>query len=129
MRRAVPVLVASAVGGLLLANFHSTTAPVALPRGTDSTTSTSGEQTTVPTTDGSGQQTIDGADEVNRYGDVQVRVTLRGGRIIDLQALKLPSDRERSAEISELRVAHPPAGDAGRAERPDRPGLGCDLHD
>jgi uncharacterized protein with FMN-binding domain len=36
-----------------------------------------------------------------RYGDVQVRVIVRGGRIADVQALTLPSDRQRSAEISQ----------------------------
>ena len=36
----------------------------------------------------------------NDYGDVQVRVTLNGSKIVDVQALKLPSDRSRSARIS-----------------------------
>jgi uncharacterized protein with FMN-binding domain len=35
-----------------------------------------------------------------RYGDVQVEVTSSAGRITDVAALKLPSDRRRSAEIS-----------------------------
>jgi uncharacterized protein with FMN-binding domain len=35
-----------------------------------------------------------------RYGPVQVEVTLSGDTIIDVQALQLPSDRQRSAEIS-----------------------------
>lgn len=36
-----------------------------------------------------------------RYGPVQVRVTLSGGAIRDVQALQLPSDRRQSAAISD----------------------------
>ena len=42
-----------------------------------------------------------GHDIQNRYGDVQVRVTISGGRISDVQALQLPFDRQRSQEISD----------------------------
>ena len=35
-----------------------------------------------------------------RFGPVQVRVTIAGGKITDVTALQLPSDRQRSAEIS-----------------------------
>jgi uncharacterized protein with FMN-binding domain len=42
-----------------------------------------------------------GQDVPNRYGDVQVKVTISGGRISDVQALQLPSDRQRSQEISD----------------------------
>ena len=35
-----------------------------------------------------------------RYGNVQVEVDLAGGRITDVVALQLPSDRRQSAEIS-----------------------------
>jgi uncharacterized protein with FMN-binding domain len=33
---------------------------------------------------------------------VQVEVTVSGGRLVDVQALQLPQDRERSAEISDV---------------------------
>lgn len=35
------------------------------------------------------------------YGDVQVQVTISGGKIVDVQALQLPSDRRRSQMISQ----------------------------
>jgi uncharacterized protein with FMN-binding domain len=35
------------------------------------------------------------------YGDVQVRITLSGSKLTDVQALQLPSDRSRSRRISE----------------------------
>ena len=43
-----------------------------------------------------------GADVPNRFGDVQVRVVITGGRISDVQALRLPFDRAQSAYISQV---------------------------
>jgi uncharacterized protein with FMN-binding domain len=42
-----------------------------------------------------------GSDFPNRYGDVQVRVVISGGRITDVQAVQLPTDRAESAYISQ----------------------------
>jgi uncharacterized protein with FMN-binding domain len=42
-----------------------------------------------------------GQDILTRWGDVQVKVTISGGRITDVQALQLPYDRQRSSEISQ----------------------------
>lgn len=47
-----------------------------------------------------GNRTVTGADVSTRYGDVQVRAVLSGGRLTDVQALTLPQDRQRSAFIS-----------------------------
>lgn len=44
--------------------------------------------------------TFTGKDILTRFGDVQVSVTLKHGRIVDVQWLKLPFDRERSLIIS-----------------------------
>jgi uncharacterized protein with FMN-binding domain len=43
-----------------------------------------------------------GEDVSMRYGDVQVRLVVSGGRITDVQAVVLPSDRARSAYISQV---------------------------
>ena len=45
--------------------------------------------------------TFTGSDFPNRYGDVQVRVVISGGRITDVQAVQLPTDRAESAYISQ----------------------------
>ena len=37
-----------------------------------------------------------------RFGPVQVQVTIAGGKITDVTALQLPTDRQRSAEISQI---------------------------
>ncbi|MCA1842073.1 MAG: FMN-binding protein [Actinobacteria bacterium] len=55
--------------------------------------------TTAPVTE---TRVVDGPVEVNRYGPVQVRVTLSSGRIVDVLAVELPTDRNRSAQISQF---------------------------
>jgi uncharacterized protein with FMN-binding domain len=42
-----------------------------------------------------------GQDFQNQFGDTEVKVTISGGQITDVQALQLPYDRPRSAEISQ----------------------------
>jgi uncharacterized protein with FMN-binding domain len=42
-----------------------------------------------------------GQDILTRFGDIQVTVTISGGRITEVQALRLPFDRQRSADISQ----------------------------
>lgn len=43
-----------------------------------------------------------GSDFPNRFGDVVVRVIVTNGHITDVQSVQLPSDRARSAYISEV---------------------------
>jgi len=43
-----------------------------------------------------------GSDYPNRFGDVVVRVMISSGHITDVQAVQLPSDRARSAYISQV---------------------------
>jgi len=110
MRRTIPLLAATAGGLALLANFH--TSPVASsaspalpattaasappPRGSRTTTTAPATTTTAPQS----TRTVDGPVVSNDYGDVQVRVTLQGSQLVDVQALQLPQDRSRSARIS-----------------------------
>jgi uncharacterized protein with FMN-binding domain len=53
-----------------------------------------------PTSTGNPDRVVMGPVVDNRYGPVQVRVTLRAGRIVDVSAVQLPSDRNRSRAIS-----------------------------
>lgn len=53
-------------------------------------------------TPGAGDGTYTGAAEPNFYGTVQVKVTIKNGRISDVQPLQLPNDRARSAYISQV---------------------------
>jgi len=49
---------------------------------------------------GASDQMVTGPAVDVRYGPVQVRVTLQGGRLVDVSAVQLPSDRSRSRAIS-----------------------------
>jgi uncharacterized protein with FMN-binding domain len=71
-----------------------TAAPTTVP-------SASATTTTAPAA-ADANRVVDGPVEQNRYGPVQVRVTLSGTRIVDVQALELPSDRSRSYQISQV---------------------------
>jgi uncharacterized protein with FMN-binding domain len=66
----------------------SSPSPVPSPSPTPSATGVSGSFT--------------GADVPNRFGDVQVRVVVSGGRITDVQAVQMPFDRQQSAYISQV---------------------------
>jgi uncharacterized protein with FMN-binding domain len=46
-------------------------------------------------------QVVDGGVAPNQYGDVQVRVTVRGGRITAVEYLQLPIGDRKSREISD----------------------------
>jgi uncharacterized protein with FMN-binding domain len=61
---------------------------MAVPRPTDSPAS-------------NGQQVIDGPEVDNPYGPVQVEVTVQGQKLVDAQALQLPTDRRTSRQISQ----------------------------
>jgi uncharacterized protein with FMN-binding domain len=124
MRRAVPVIAATAGALTLLANFHTSPGGAAVttkrPAAGGATPATNGSAvagagTTAPpvtagpaspgatatTDDGGTPHTVDGPVVSTRYGDVQVRVTLQGNKVVDVQALQLPSDRSRSQRISQ----------------------------
>jgi uncharacterized protein with FMN-binding domain len=49
----------------------------------------------------SGNQQVDGDVIPTQFGDIQVRVVESAGKIVDVKALQLPSDRRRSREISQ----------------------------
>lgn len=127
MRRVATVIVATIGGIALLASFHTTPGvatrslargrlalrPAAAgkpPTGPAATTSpatnapTPGDpsSTTSPATAQPGTRTIVGPVETNFYGDVQVEVVVRGGELVDVESLKLPSDREYSRQISSI---------------------------
>ena len=125
MRRSVPAVIVTFIGlGALLSFKSSPGAPksssalpvdrsgaVAAAPPPDTTTPATGTTpapgttptptTTTPTTGGNTARAVDGDPVDNRYGTVQVRVTLQGTRITGVTPLQMPFDRERSAEISQ----------------------------
>ena len=74
---------------------------------TGSTGSTSGStsgstNSAAPTTSGSGLKdgTYTGTSEQTRFGNVQVQLTISGGKITDVKALQLTDREQRSVQIS-----------------------------
>ena len=120
MSRVVAVVLATLGGLALLLTFKTSPsgakkvalAPVAnqpaasAPPATTSPTGPSSAppgSTAPPTTAPAGQaKSYDGQVFENQYGSVQVRVVIQGGHITDVQALQMPADRQRSAEISQF---------------------------
>ena len=130
MKRAVPAMLVTLLGLLALASFKSspglptksasvklvkpTTPAATAPPTTDTTvghsttpppsgtpTTSTPATSTSPTTSASTTRTIDGDPFDNRYGTVQVEITLQGHQITGITPLQMPTDRQRSAEISQ----------------------------
>ena len=124
MNRVVAVLVATVGGLAVLFTFkttptaakHVSFAPIGRqPAATAPPNSSgSGSSGSTPTTAAPGgtsppttaapagaSKTYDGQVFENQYGPVQVRVVMQGGKITDIQALQMPVDHMRSAEISQ----------------------------
>jgi len=112
--RAAVAIVATAIAVVLLFSFktpaqarprtpaadvsQASPTPSASPSPSESSAPTPTPTPTGPTYK-DGQYT--GQDFQNQFGDTQVKVTISGGKITDVQALQLPFDRQRSAEISQ----------------------------
>jgi uncharacterized protein with FMN-binding domain len=101
LRRSPIVLTATVAGtaGVLAFHPHSpavqsaTAAPAATPAATATATSTSSRKP-------ARSATATGDSIATQYGNAQVRVTVRGGKIVKVQALALQGDDPRSVEIS-----------------------------
>jgi uncharacterized protein with FMN-binding domain len=93
MKRAPVVLAATAAGLAATLGFH------AQPK-----LSTTVSAVTAPTprvrTSGSSSKTVTGNAVSTRYGNVQLKVTVSGGKITDVQAVQLPQSDGKSVEIS-----------------------------
>ncbi|MGW3414026.1 FMN-binding protein [Streptomyces sp. NPDC000888] len=101
LRRVVLATAATVSGVVLLLSLkpHSTPA-VALPSssgsGSTGSSSSSGTGTTTGTLTGTAVQT--------RYGPVQVRVTLKSGKITDVTAVTYPQDNPRDQQINSYAI-------------------------
>jgi uncharacterized protein with FMN-binding domain len=112
--RAAVAIVATAIAVALLFSFKTPAqarpripaADVAQASPTPTASATPSDSSApTPTPSPTGPTYMDGQytgqDFPNQFGDTQVKVTIAGGRITDVQAVQLPFDRPRSAEISQ----------------------------
>ena len=99
MRRSPIVLAATAFGtaGVLAFHPHSAAVPAATATATASATPTS----TPASSRSSGKsRTATGSAVDTQYGAAQVRVTVRNGKIVKIEALQLQGNEPRSVQIS-----------------------------
>ena len=115
MRRTLATLAATVIGVVWLVTFKVTPLSVdslAAEPTADSRTrapspvATSAGRTAAPTPTvvpgtPAASGTFTGALVDTRYGAVQVRITVSGQKVVDVQAVALPHDRARSAAISQ----------------------------
>jgi uncharacterized protein with FMN-binding domain len=115
-RRALAASVGTVAGLAALLWFKTTPLPRRVVVGATPTTGTSpgsneaapttqpppGSASTAPgTTAPGGTRIVKGTAVENRYGTVQVEVKLQGNKIVDVIPLQMPTDRARSAYISQ----------------------------
>ena len=124
MNRALPALAMTGAGVAIILNFHTaganpkaataattTTAATNVtaappgdtsPGATVTTTAAGAPITKAPAASGSAVTgTFDGQTIDMRFGPVQVEIVMTNGKITDITALQLPSDRRRSQNISD----------------------------
>lgn len=127
MRRAPLVLSATAAGLAGVLAFHVTPATragrypaavAAAPQSSGGTGGTGADPQPTPTGSGApawngtggtaggtgGTRTVTGQSVSTRYGDVQVQVTVSGGRLTQVRVTKAPNDERRSVDISDYAV-------------------------
>jgi uncharacterized protein with FMN-binding domain len=107
MRRSPIVLAATVAGtaGVLAFHPHASAAPVATA--TTATPATTATTATAPTTATTGSSTSSAVSGTatgtaidTQYGPVQVRVTVKDGKITDIQGLVVTGNDPRSTQIS-----------------------------
>jgi uncharacterized protein with FMN-binding domain len=105
MRRAPIVLSATVAGVAGVLSFHThpqkltpvPSTPAATAQAAPATTKRSSKKASTS----SAAATAVGTVAQNKYGNVQVRVTVAGGKIKQITALQLPQSDPKSAEISQ----------------------------
>jgi uncharacterized protein with FMN-binding domain len=98
MKRAPIVLTATAAG--LAATLGFTPRSQAPTATAVTTTSSATSSSASSSTSSSGTKTVTSTAVSTRYGNVQLKLTIAGGKITSVEALQLPSGDPKSAQIS-----------------------------
>jgi uncharacterized protein with FMN-binding domain len=98
MRKRAIVASALASMGILVAGWEM--GATATTASTSTSTSASAGGSSSGTTSGLKDGTYTGTSEQTRFGNVQVKVTVSGGKITDVTALQLTDAEQRSVQIS-----------------------------
>ncbi len=92
MKRAPIVLTATAAGLAAMLGFHAHTPQAATPAATATASASSSTSTS--------SSAVTGDAVATRYGDIQLKVTISGGKIVKIEAVALPSGDPKSYAIS-----------------------------
>ena len=98
MRRSPIVLAATIAGTAGVLTFHAQTPAVQAT--TASSTTSKPTTTTTTTSSGTSSGTATGDAVDTQYGSAQVRVTVKNGKIVKIQALQLQDNDPHSQQIS-----------------------------
>ncbi|WP_433206947.1 FMN-binding protein [Dactylosporangium sp. CS-047395] len=90
MRRIILWLASTVAALVLLFSYRTSTGPTA---------ASSPQSAAVAPATGTGK-TFDGSVAATRWGDVQVRITVDGGKVTDVTALTYPAGNRRDQEIN-----------------------------
>ncbi|MBE1495747.1 uncharacterized protein with FMN-binding domain [Amycolatopsis lexingtonensis] len=108
MRRIAIAFAATVSIVVLLFSYRTSTdqTPVATgrPLGATPPSRTTGPATATATAAGGGDGTFTGDAADTRYGPVQVRITVAGGKITDAQAVEYPQESGRDVRINSAAV-------------------------
>jgi uncharacterized protein with FMN-binding domain len=106
MKRAPIVLAATAagLGATLGFSAHSATPAGSAVATTSQPTSSASSPAKTSTPSSSATKTATGDAISTRYGNVQLKVTVAGGKITKVEAVQLPSSDPKSSEISSYAV-------------------------
>ncbi|OIJ86890.1 FMN-binding protein [Streptomyces sp. MUSC 14] len=105
LRRIVLAGAATVSGMVLLLSLKPHTSPTLAPAGAKSPAVSSSSAPSAPSSGAAsgrstGTKTVTGETVQTRWGPVQVRVTIKSGRITDVTAVQYPQDNPRDQEIN-----------------------------
>ena len=102
LRRIVLASAVTASGLVMLLALKPHTAPAiaASPATAPSSSSSSGTGTGSGGSSATGTKTVTGETAQTRWGPVQVKITVKNGKITDVTAVQSPSDNPRDQEIN-----------------------------
>jgi uncharacterized protein with FMN-binding domain len=99
MQRA-PIVVAATAAGLAATLGFSTQSRTPIAATAVTTTSTPAPSSSSSASSSSSTKTVTGDAVSTQYGNVQLRVTVSGGKITKVEAVQLPSGDPKSSQIS-----------------------------
>jgi uncharacterized protein with FMN-binding domain len=108
MKRAPIVLSATVAGLAATLGFHTQSpaasatavATTTTAQAAPSTSTSTGSSSSAGTTASTSTKTATSAVEANQYGNVQLKVTIKAGKITKIEAVQIPNSDPKSAEIN-----------------------------